>query len=174
MINHIAVRPAAESDAEAIGEITREAFTKYRNDLIGHASVKALGESREDILRDIKTKRVLVAEMNGRPVGSARYELLESGIAYLSRFGVLLAAQSLGVGGLLISRVVDECAKAEIPAVALHTSARMSSLIRFYYGKGFFIHTVASDRGYYRALLIKELSLHDDIIDYASLVPAEY
>jgi transcriptional regulator CtsR len=40
----------------------------------------------------------------------------------------------------------------------LHTASRMLSLVRFYYGKGFYIESTTNDRGYIRALLCKEYS----------------
>jgi ribosomal protein S18 acetylase RimI-like enzyme len=88
--------------------------------------------------------------------GSYVFEL-KHGTGYISRFGVKLAAQSCGIGHALIQAVVDDCRASSIPAIALHTSSKMSSLIRFNYGHGFYIRMTSTDRGYVRALLIKEL-----------------
>ena len=38
----------------------------------------------------------------------------------------------------------------------LHTASRMFSLIRFYYGRCFYIESTNNDSGYIRALLCKE------------------
>ena len=169
------VRPATPSDVEAILEITHEAFEKYAFDLGSSQSVTALHEDRNALLRDMEKKLVLVGELDGQPVGSVRCEFLESGIAYFSRFGVKLYAQSCGMGGALVRAVVDAAKEREMRAIALHTSAKMFSLVRFYYGKGFFIHSTAADRGYLRALLVRELQpTREDITDYAALLPASY
>ncbi|MPN33435.1 hypothetical protein SDC9_180922 [bioreactor metagenome] len=155
-IKKIQVVPAEEKYIDDIYAITQEAFSKYAFDLGRPDLVMALKETADDIRRDIAHKHVFVALLDSQPVGSIRYEL-KHGIGYISRFGVKLTAQSCGIGHALIQAVVDDCRANNIPAIALHTSSKMSSLIRFYYGHGFYIRTTSTDRGYVRALLIKEL-----------------
>ena len=48
--------------------------------------------------------------------------------------------------------------KKGVKRLSLHTGSKISSLIRFYYGRGFFIESTDTDRGYVRALLVKEYS----------------
>jgi len=167
-VQNLKVRPAQISDIPAIYDITREAFSKYAHDLGKPEMVKALNDTEESILRDLKEKHILVGELNGKASGAVRYEFIE-GVAYFSRFSVKLFAQSCGLGGALIKEVVNQANKAGCRAVALHTSSRMASLIRFYYNQGFFVHSVNTSRGYYRALLVRELKYSADCIDYASL-----
>lgn len=168
----ITVRKALPKDAPAILDITKEAFSKYAFDLGMPEKVKALKESEAVVLDDMQRKTVLVAELDGVPVGTIRYEQLTPSMAYISRFGVRLAAQSCGVGGALVNAVLTNCREAGMNAVALHTSAKMYSLIRFYYGKGFFISSTSTERGYVRALLVKELISADAVVDYAQALSA--
>lgn len=171
----LTVRGATRADTPDILAITREAFAKYAYDLDGdHGRVKALHETEDGILQDMQSKYVLVGEIDGVPAGSIRYEFLPSGIGYISRFGVKLTAQSRGMGGALVSAVVSACSEVGMNAVALHTCAKMFSLIRFYYGKGFYIHSTATDRGYLRALLVKELQFSGPIVNYRNMVPESY
>lgn len=150
------IRMAHPEDVEAIHHITQEAFSKYQHDLGMDGPVAALKESREDILRDMAQKMVLIGFVNDEPVGSIRCEVFDE-LAYISRFGVLPNVQKSGIGGMLISKVEELCREMSIKAIALHTSSRMYGLIRFYYGKGYFIHSTTFDRGYIRALLVHEL-----------------
>ncbi len=152
----VQIRVAFPEDAEAIHRITQEAFAKYQHDLGKEEPVAALKETREDILRDMANKMVLIGFVNGEPVGSVRFEV-HGDLAYISRFGVRPAVQKTGIGGMLVSKVEELCREMGIKAIALHTSSRMYGLIRFYYGHGYFIHSTATDRGYIRALLIHEL-----------------
>ncbi len=43
-----------------------------------------------------------------------------------------------------------------IKEISLHTGAKITSLVRFYYGRGFYIDSTDKSRGYVRALLKKE------------------
>ena len=45
--------------------------------------------------------------------------------------------------------------------IQLHTGSKITSLIRFYYGRGFYIDSTDKSRGYVRALLIKEYQKKD-------------
>jgi len=152
----IFIRRADEQDAADILSITQEAFEKYAFDLGNKKPVHALQDTIEDVEREIREKNVYIALLDGEPVGTIRFAE-RAGTGFISRFAVRLKAQSCGVGGALIQAVLHECKRLNLPAVTLHTSARMSSLVRFYYGQGFYIRSTGTDRGYVRALLVREL-----------------
>ncbi len=156
MYKSIFIRRADEQDVADILSITREAFEKYAFDLGKPDMVFALKDDEAAVLADLQTKNVYIALLDNEPVGTIRFEK-RAGVGFISRFGVRLKAQSCGVGGALIHAVLHECQRMRLPAVTLHTSARMASLIRFYYGQGFYIRSTATDRGYVRALLVREL-----------------
>jgi len=167
-MQNIAIRPAKISDIPAIYDITREAFSKYAHDLGKPEKVKALKDNEDTILRDMNEKNILIGELNGRVSGAIRYEIID-GVAYFSRFSVKLFAQNCGLGRALVQEVIKRARQAGCRAVALHTSSRMASLIRFYYSLGFFVHSVNTAHEYYRALLIRELIYSAECIDYAAL-----
>ena len=53
--------------------------------------------------------------------------------------------------------VVDKVMREhKVKKLMLHTAAKFFTLVRFYYGRGFYIDEVSKDKGYARALLIKE------------------
>lgn len=155
------VRKAVEEDIPTIHEITREAFNMYR-ELGGiSGSLAALEETYEDIQRDIDTKEVFVVFLDGILVGSVRVEIRPDNTAYLSRFGVAIAYQNKGVGKVLMNVVDKAMNDLGIRKIFLHTASKNFSLVRFYYGRGFFIESTTKDRGYIRALLCKDYEAVD-------------
>lgn len=150
------IRKATIDDAEAVKSIMQEAFKKYMADTGLTGTMEALEESLEKITRDIETKEVFVAFIDNIPVGSVRVELKPDGTAYVSRFGVSLQYHNIGIGKSLMN-LVDKWVKTNgVKTVRLHTASKYKDLIRFYYGRGFYIDSTTTDRGYIRALLVKE------------------
>ncbi len=154
--SYFGVRSATYDDVEAISAITREAFKKYA-ELSPNADPAALRETYDDIKNDIDTKVVLIAESNGIPVGTVRVAIdNDTKTAYLSRFAVKLDCQNNGIGKSLMN-LVDEIMQEEgVKKISLHTDSKLSSLIRFYYGRGFYIDSTDKSKGYTRAYLVKE------------------
>ncbi len=149
------VRLATYDDIPDIMNITREAFTKYR-EMSGVENLAALDETYNDVKNDIDTKVVLVAFSDGTPVGSVRVEVFPDGTAYLSRFGVKTTSQNNGIGKSIMNLVDRIMMKKGVKQISLHTGAKITSLIRFYYGRGFYIDSTDKSRGYVRAHLVKE------------------
>lgn len=150
------VREATYNDIPAIAQITYEAFLKYA-ELVGNDNIQALKETEEDIKKDIDNSIVLVAFMDNVPVGSVRVKIdKETNTAYLSRFGVKVSSQNNGIGKSLMNLVDIKMRELGVKQIMLHTGAKVSSLVRFYYGRGFYIDSTTKDRGYIRALLCKD------------------
>ena len=150
------IRKAVKEDAPAIQGIMQEAFRKYMADTGLSGSMEALEESITDIERDIEEKEVYIAVIDDVAVGTVRVLLLQDNTAYISRFGVMLQYHNIGIGKSLMN-LVDKMLKARgIKKVSLHTASKYRDLVRFYYGRGFYIDSTTKDRGYVRALMIKE------------------
>lgn len=156
MENNLVVRKAVPQDAPLIYKITKVVFKTYQEQAGIAGKIAAVDEPIEEILKDIETKHVFVAVLDGQVVGSVRIEIKEDSTAYLSRFGVDSEIQSKGIGRALIAEVDKLMEASGIKTLCLHTASRMLSLVRFYYGQGFYIESTTSDRGYIRALLCKE------------------
>jgi predicted N-acetyltransferase YhbS len=150
------IRKATEDDAPAIRDIMQEAFSKYAEDAGLAVPMDALQESLEDIINDIKTKEVFIALIDDVAVGSVRVQLRPDSTAYLSRFGVRLSFHNIGIGKSLMNLVDKLLISRDIKSVYLHTASKYFGLVRFYYGRGFYIDSVTKDRGYARALMVKE------------------
>jgi len=149
------IRKATIDDAEAIQTITRIAFRKYIENT-GLGTMEALEETIEDIIEDIQTKEVFVAFIDDVPVGTIRLKINPDNTGYISRFGVNTEYHNIGIGKALINLIDKLVKKKGIKRVTLHTASKYKDLIRFYYGRGFYIESTSSDRGYIRALLVKE------------------
>jgi N-acetylglutamate synthase-like GNAT family acetyltransferase len=152
----LTIRKAHPADAPAIHNILAVSFSEYHT-LLG-IRPKALTESIEDIVKEIKNKTVLVAVVNNMLLcGTLRYEFAGD-VCYISRFGVLPNWQAAGAGGELLAFVEQACSEAGTKAMCLHTATKLFKQTRYYYGQGFFIHSTTHDRGYVRGLFVKELS----------------
>ncbi len=150
------IRKATLEDAPAIAQIMQEAFKKYMLDAGLSGTMDALTESLENIEADILEKAVYIALIDGNPVGTIRIKILPDKTAYISRFGVRLDYHNIGIGKSLMN-LADKILKSqEVTRVSLHTASKYRDLIRFYYGRGFYIESTSTDRGYIRALLVKE------------------
>ncbi len=155
--SNVQVRRAAPADVPALFEITKEAFRQYAAELGLPDRVTALKETTADIARELASKRVYIATLDGEPVGSVRVEVV-GGIGYITRFGVKLAAQGCGVGRIMLDAVKSDARALGIHLLALHTATRMFTQMRFYYANGFYVHSTRNERGYIRGLLLCDLS----------------
>lgn len=150
------VKSATEDDIPAIHKITHDAFLKYCEMAGLDYNIEALNESYDDILKDIQTKNVFVVRIDDEPVGAVRIEILPNNEAYLSRFAVATSNRNNGIGKILMKVVDKVMTENNIKTLRLHTCSKVTALIRFYYGRGFYISNVEYSRGYARAELIKE------------------
>lgn len=151
---------ATYDDIPDIMHITREGFVKYQQ-MTGVQNLAALEESYNDVKKDIDSKVVLLALTDGEPVGSVRVEIFPDKTAYLSRFAVKVTSQNNGIGKSIMNLVDTIMMKEGVTEMHLHTDSAATPLIRFYYGRGFYIDSTDKSRGYTRALLIKKYEKKD-------------
>ncbi|KZL89670.1 GNAT family N-acetyltransferase [Clostridium magnum] len=150
------VRRATCEDVPQIKEISKDAFRIYAERAEITEFVSPLNESNQDVEKEIENKVVLVGLVDGVLVGSVRVEVKPDKTAYLSRFAVREEFQNRGIGKILMNAVDIAMKEEGVTNLYLHTASRMLSLVRFYYGRGFYIESTTKDRGYIRALLCKE------------------
>lgn len=150
------IRKAVLEDIPEIQKLSKEAFSAYAKNAGISDIVAPLEETFDSLKKELENKLILVAVLNGVIVGSVRVEIKPDKTAYLSRFGVSGKHQRKGIGNMLMDAVDIYMAEAGVKNLYLHTASRMLSLVRFYYGRGFYIESTSKDRGYIRALLCKE------------------
>lgn len=152
------IRIATDADADGILEVTMDAFSRYARDLGLPEKVMALKEDVQTILQEMQEKTILVGCINGRIIGSVRFERIPGNIAYITRFGVRSDIQKSGMGTMMLEEIATYARAEGLTAIALHTCTKMFPLVRYYYGQGFYIHSTTQDRGYVRGLFLKELT----------------
>ena len=150
------IRKAVPEDACDIHIILQESFKKYMKDTGLTNPVEALEESIEDIRRAIETQDVFVAFIDNVPVGTIRVKILPDGTGYISRFGVRPDYHNIGIGKSLVNLVDKEMKRRGVKKVSLHTASKYKDLVRFYYSRGFYVESTSTERGYIRALMVKE------------------
>jgi len=149
---------AEQKHAQELLEITKLAFEDYKKELGPTVEVKALKEKLSDVEYDIDHNEVYVALSNKKLIGGIRVKKLSDELAYIYRFAVEKDATGQGVGSNLLAHAIEECIESGYSAIALHTNTKYFKLAKYYYGKNFFVHSTNTDRGYIRALFIKELN----------------
>ena len=169
-MNQLTLRRALPEDAEKIIHVTKQGFKQYAATVNDFESIKALHESLDDVLIDIKNNYVFVCEVDNELLGSLRIAVLEKGIAYLSRFAIHPKAQNLGLGGILLEKAKLECYSMGIKAITLYTASRMRSSVIFYLKNGYYIHSIDNSAAYLRAFMVNELTEMDEKFDYESIV----
>lgn len=148
------IRRAKPSDAAAIYEIIQKAFREYAaaSSLTG---LEALQETPEDIEEEIKNKIVYAAVIDNEIVGTVRVDI-KGESAYISRFAVLSSHRNIGIGKAMMNLVDKYLLSKGVKQAFLHTASKYAALMRFYYGRGFYVESVSYDRGYPRAKLVKK------------------
>ena len=144
--------------AEELFAVTQISFKEYKDELSPSIEVKALKESVEDVVNDIVNHSVFVALSNRKIIGGIRVKKLSKELAYIYRFAVDKNFSGQGVGSSLLEHAVEECREEGYTAIALYTNTKYYKLAKYYYGKRFFVHSTNADKGYIRALFIKELT----------------
>lgn len=146
-----------EEDVNAVRSVMLDAFEKYKIDTHLDTSMEALEETKDDIYKDIDSKYVYIAFVDGVPVGSIRVDINKyEKTAYISRFGVCRGYQNIGIGKSFMNLVDKLLVSKGVKRAMLHTASKYTALVRFYYGCGFYIHSTSEDRGYIRALFYKD------------------
>ncbi len=148
------IRRAEAPDAPDVYLILQKAFHEYAK-TAGLTELEALKESQSDIEREIRNKVVYIATIDKQIVGTVRVDI-EGEKAYISRFAVNSSHRNIGIGKSLMNLVDKYLVSMGIKRVFLHTASRYGALMRFYYGRGFYVDSVSHDRGYPRATMIKE------------------
>ncbi|MDR1060915.1 MAG: GNAT family N-acetyltransferase [Clostridiales bacterium] len=150
------IRRAEAGDAQSIYDILQSSFAEYiRQSGIGAAVGDMVG-SLDGIRRDIANIDVFIACMDGVPVGTVRVEILDGESALLTKLGVMAGYGNIGIGKSLLNLVDKVIAARGVRTLCLYTASKNASLMRFYYGRGFYADSTAKDRGYIRALMKKD------------------
>jgi ribosomal protein S18 acetylase RimI-like enzyme len=156
MIYSFIIRKATKDDVIAIKDVMDDSFGLYKSRILPYGELDVLSETKEDIGKDIENKEVFLALIDDIPVGSIRISIEDDETAMISRFGVKQQYHNIGIGKALLNLADKFLQAKKIRYVKLYTASRYGDLMRFYYGRGFYVHSTTTDKGYIRALMIKE------------------
>lgn len=160
---YLAIRRATDDDTANVLQVTKESFSLYQEDLHVKYEVKALKETIETTLKDIRENAVFVVERFGTLVGAIRIKKLSDDLWYIYRFGVSPNITNTGLGSALLDAAIEYAHENGAKAVALHTNAKYYRLARYYYGKQFYVHSTSFDRGYVRALFVLDIDQNANV-----------
>lgn len=171
MNNSPVIRIASVTDAPQVSRLLRSAMLTYCADSgISSSMLEAMTESIESVSDRIMNQTCLVAENNGKIVGTIcikpvpnplvysfsdiSCEFLEKAgpSYYISRFAVEQRFRKTGLGIDLITRALNIAHEAGAGCVLLHSAATNKNMVDFYGKRGFELIDSESSRGYMRGL----------------------
>ncbi len=132
--NELIIRKAVPEELSLILEIQIKAFTVYTT-LFSAEQIPPLIESIEQIQNDSNQKTILVACLNGKIIGSVRYEI-NLGVCHFDRLSVDPDHQKQGVGQKLVLNVESSVAN-KAHKICLETGLLASELVTFYSHLGY-------------------------------------
>ena len=152
----LVIRNAVKSDAIDILNILTDSFGQYikRSDI--PLSVEDMLDDIESIERDIETINVFIALSDGVPVGTVRVAVREGAPALLTKLGVVSGYNNIGIGKSLMNLVDKVIIERGVSSLELYTASKNANIMRFYYGRGFYVVSTSTERGYIRALMRKD------------------
>ena len=150
------IRRAVKADAPDILNILKDSFGQYIECSGIPLPIEDMLENIESIEQDINDIDVFIALLDGLPVGTVRVRAREGAPARLTKLGVVSGHNNKGIGKSLMNLVDKVIIERRAAPLELYTAAKNANIMRFYYGRGFYVDSTAKDRGYIRALMKKD------------------
>ncbi len=151
------VRQARPDDAAELLGLIRRAMALYAQNAGIETPLDAEMETAADLQVHIAHDLVLVAEEDGRLIGTVRLVQQDRDTVWFTRFAVLPERQRGGVGHLLYQAALAAAQKRGCRFMLLHTALSNQNLVTFYQTRGFEQIDVSYERGYPRGLFLKTL-----------------
>ncbi|WP_018247525.1 GNAT family N-acetyltransferase [Orenia marismortui] len=149
----VKIRKAELKDSNLVFNLTKNVFKTYQSLF---PTTPALLEGKEDVKRDIVEKEVLIAEIEGKAIGTVRYYAKNDNF-YLIRLGILAEYRGAKVGSRLIAEVEDRAKDDGAKKIILYSPYSLKKIIAFYKNLGYRIEKVREDEDYDRAKLVKRI-----------------
>ena len=145
------LRPAKESDAEAVTVCVRTAYRHYIRRM-----GKRPGPMRRDYRQVIREHKVAVAEDGGRLVGVVVLITTHRGFV-LDNVAVHPAEQGRGIGVALLAHAEAEARRAGYRSINLYTHVTMTENRALYASLGYEEHGRRTEQGFARVYMRKRL-----------------
>ena len=153
----VVIRLAAADDAVKLLSLIRKAMAVYAQNSGIETPLDAEMETLDDMLAHLARNKVLVAEQDGKLIGTVRLVRQDRDTAWFTRFAVLPERQRLGIGQLLFQAAEEQLRQEGFVQVLLHTALTNLPLVTFYQTRGFILLDVHHTRGYPRGRFMKRL-----------------
>ena len=150
------IRKAVKKDAPYILDILSDSFGQYIKKSVIPLRLEDMLDDIVSIERDIENIDVFIALIDGVPVGTVRVAVREGEPAMLTKLGVVSGYNNIGIGKSLMNLVDKVVAERGAKSLELYTASKNASIMRFYYGRGFYVDSTSKERGYIRALMRKD------------------
>ncbi|MCL2059535.1 MAG: GNAT family N-acetyltransferase [Oscillospiraceae bacterium] len=150
------IRKAVKADAPYILDILSDSFGQYIKQSFIPLRLEDMLDDIISIERDIENIDVFIALIDGVPVGTVRVATREGAPAMLTKLGVVSGYNNIGIGKSLMNLVDKVVAERGAKSLELYTASKNTSIMRFYYGRGFYVDSTSKERGYIRALMRKD------------------
>jgi predicted N-acetyltransferase YhbS len=128
------VRVATPEDAEAVWQITTDAYQEHRGQLDPPNGSDF--ETPADVRLQLETGAGLIALIDGTPAGSLRVEF-KPGFLYIGRVGVKTACRRLQIGHRLMQTAHVAAHVCGYREIRLGTRAQLDGNLRFYDALGY-------------------------------------
>lgn len=128
------IRPAIPEEASALAAVYRGAYAE--NERLGFPA-SAGSATAEGVAEWIRERTVLVAAVDGEPVGAVRLEETDPDRAKVSRFAVREDLQGDGIGSALLDRAEAAARERGCETVWLTTPPEHPHLPDFYRDRGY-------------------------------------
>jgi ribosomal protein S18 acetylase RimI-like enzyme len=132
----IRIRLAGPDQAGEVLQIMSRSFEEYRERL--EPPTGALTETVDDVRTAMTQGGVLLADVDGEAVGTARYQI-RGKYLYAERVGVLPDYRRCGVGRALMQALEDRARALTLLEVRLGVRASLPSNLRFYENLGYHV-----------------------------------
>ena len=136
----VKIRRATEADRESLISLFVHAYEDVREQQFGNILERIWEEWKADLPHMIDIKKVIIAEVEGRAVGFATYQLNDAThIGTVDDNAVLPAYRGRGIGGQLLARVLEiiEAAGMEFAEVSTELEEPYTPARRLYDLQGF-------------------------------------
>ena len=153
----LTIRKATKSDAPDILNILYDSFGQYIKKSFIPLRTEDMLDDIHSIEREIEEIDVFIALIDGLPVGTVRVAVHGGDCpAMLTKLGVVSGYNNIGIGKSLMNLVDKVVMEKGAKSLELYTASKNASIMRFYYGRGFYVDSTTKDRGYIRALMRKD------------------
>jgi predicted N-acetyltransferase YhbS len=155
--SEITIRRAVPAEAAELLALIRRAMAVYARNSGIETPLDSELETVADLRVHIAQDDVLVAEQEGRLIGTVRLVRQNHDTAWFTRFAVSPDRQRAGVGQMLFQAAENSLRQSGCRQVLLHTALSNLPLVAFYQTRGFSLIDTSHERGYPRGLFFKQL-----------------